>query len=183
MRVVGYVRVSKARRGREQDPYTIAIQRRTIEQWCEMNGHELVGVESEVISAKTAQRPGFEQARAALEAGEADLLVAGKLDRISRSSLDFAQLVAQSRQESWAIAVLDIGVDTSTPNGRLIAGLLAQVAEWERELISLRTTEALAQARLEGVKLGRPSKVPVEVVASSSGEDEPAGASLGSRQS
>jgi DNA invertase Pin-like site-specific DNA recombinase len=48
------------------------------------------------------------------------------------------------------------GVDTSTPNGRLIFGIFASIAEFERELIRSRVRSGLAAARLKGIRLGRP---------------------------
>lgn len=63
--------------------------------------------------------------------------------RLSRSSHRFAGLVVTAQREVWALVVLDIGVDLAMPHGRLVAGLLASVAQWERELIGERTKAAL----------------------------------------
>jgi hypothetical protein len=82
--------------------------------------------------------------------------VVSKLDRLARSVHDFAGLVRLAEKEGWGIVALDLGVDMTTPTGGLLANVTASVAEWERKIISLRTTEALAQRRLEGVRLGRP---------------------------
>ena len=94
----------------------------------------------------------------------ADVLVVGKLDRLSRSVIDFANLVERSQRRGWTLAVLDTGVDMTTPNGRLVAGILSQVAQWERELIGERTRIALAEARANGIHTGRRASVPEEVV-------------------
>ncbi|MBD0324634.1 MAG: recombinase family protein, partial [Aldersonia sp.] len=61
-----------------------------------------------------------------------------------------------AKKEKWSVVALDLGIDTSTVNGRLVANIVMSVAEWEREIISQRTVEALAEARDAGVKLGRP---------------------------
>ena len=79
-----------------------------------------------------------------------------KLDRLSRSLLDFAALMEDSRTGGWALVALDLGVDMTTPTGGLLANVTASVAEWERRIISVRTSEALAQKKAEGVRLGRP---------------------------
>src|SRR5690606_22634248 len=69
------------------------------------------------------------------------------------------------KKQGWAVVLLDLGVDTGTPNGKLVAGLMAQVAEWERELIGARTRDALAAAKARGQRLGRPRATPDAVVA------------------
>ena len=56
-------------------------------------------------------------------------------------------------------------MDTTTPSGKLIANVMASVAEWERDIIGERTREALAARRAEGVTLGRPKRIPPEVTA------------------
>ena len=54
---------------------------------------------------------------------------------------------------------VDLGVDMTTPTGGLLANVTASVAEWERRIISVRTSEALAQKKAEGVRLGRPRRL------------------------
>ena len=83
-----------------------------------------------------------------------------KLDRLSRSVMDFASIVERSQREGWAIVALDLGVDTSTPSGELVANVMASVAQWERKVIGQRTKDALAVKRSEGVRLGRPVSLP-----------------------
>ena len=64
-----------------------------------------------------------------------------------------------------ALVLLDFDVDTSKPTGRLVAHVLAAVAEFERQRIRERTREALAQVKAQGNRLGRPRQLPDEVVA------------------
>ena len=89
-----------------------------------------------------------------------DALVVAKLDRLSRSMLDFAALMDRSRKEGWALVALDLGVDTTTPAGEAMANMMATFAQFERRLISQRTREALAVKRAQGVRLGRPRLLP-----------------------
>ncbi len=105
------------------------------------------------------------EALRSLAAHEADALVVAKLDRFSRSVVDFSQTLTLAKRQGWAVVLLDLGVDTSTPNGKLVAGLTAQIAEWERDIIAQRTREALAAAKARGQRLGRPRATPDEVVA------------------
>ena len=95
--------------------------------------------------------------------GDADVLVAAKLDRLSRSVVDFGELLCEASDHDYAVTVLDPDVDLSTPNGRLVARVICSVAEWEREMISARTREALAVKKAQGVKLGRPTSIAQDV--------------------
>ena len=100
-----------------------------------------------VSGKSTAGRPGLGAAPDAVENGTADGLLVAKLDRLSRSLLDFAQLMARSQRKRWAPVALDLGVDTSTPSGEMMASVLAVFAQFERRLIGQRTKEALAVKR------------------------------------
>jgi Resolvase, N terminal domain len=66
-----------------------------------------------------------------------------KLDRLSRSLLDFASLMEDARREGWALVILDLGIDTTTPSGEMIANVMATFAQFERRLIGQRTKDAL----------------------------------------
>lgn len=161
MRAIGYARVSTRRQG--EGGLGMEAQERTIRAWADQGGHELAGIESDVASGRTTRRrPGLDAALVQVRDG-AEVLVVAKLDRLSRSVIDFAVLVETAQREGWALVVLDIGVDLTTPHGRLVAGMLASVAQWERELIGERTRAALAEARAGGTRLGRPRLVPPEV--------------------
>jgi DNA invertase Pin-like site-specific DNA recombinase len=122
-------------------------------------------VEDPGHSAKSLDRPGITRVLEGLGARRADALMVAKLDRLSRSLLDFAGLMERARRERWAIVALDLGVDTSTPSGELMANVLATFAQFERRMIGQRTKDALAQKRAQGVRLGRPATAPLEVVA------------------
>src|SRR5580765_539570 len=163
MRVLGYVRVStseQASRGAG-----LEAQRRAILAECERRGWQLVEtIEDAGYSARDLKRPGIQEALRALEAGKASALVVAKLDRLSRSMLDFSKLMAKATREHWALVALDVAVDTSTPSGEAMANMLATLAQFERRLISQRTKEAVAVRRAAGVRLGRPPTMPQAVV-------------------
>jgi DNA invertase Pin-like site-specific DNA recombinase len=111
------------------------------------------------------ERPGMAYALSLVESGQAQGIVAAKLDRISRSVLDFASLLERAQREDWNIVLLDNGLDLSTPYGRLAVGILMQFAQFEREMISQRTRDALSIAKREkGIVPGPKSKVPADVV-------------------
>lgn len=154
--VIGYIRVSTDQQA--ESGAGMAAQRSTIRSQCKHNGWELAAIyEDDGASAKALSgRPGLSEALQVLANGEAAALVVAKLDRLARSVHDFAGLVRRAEREGWGIVALDLGVDMTTPTGGLLANVTASVAEWERRIISVRTSEALAQKRAAGVRLGRP---------------------------
>jgi DNA invertase Pin-like site-specific DNA recombinase len=162
MRVIGYVRVSTEEQA--LSGAGLEAQRRAITAECKRRGWELVEtIEGAGYSAKDLKRPGVQEALRALEAGEAKALVVAKLDRLSRSLLDFAALMATAQKQNWALVALDCAVDTSTPAGEAMAHMLATFGQFERRLIGQRTKEALAAKKASGVRLGRPPTVPQSV--------------------
>lgn len=161
--MIGYLRCStdeQARSGLGLD-----AQRETLTTAGQARGWDLHWIADEGYSAGSLDRPGVTEAFALLRAHAYEGLAVARLDRLSRSMLDFATIMERSRSEGWALVTIDLGVDTSTPSGRLLANVFAAFAEFERELIRQRTREALAAARANGVRLGRPRQYPADVVA------------------
>ena len=126
---------------------------------------DLTFIEDKGFSGKNLDRPGIEAALDALQRRKADTLVVSKLDRLSRSLVDFAGLMARASREHWALIALDLNVDTSTPAGEAMAAMLATFAQFERRLIGERTKAALAVRKSQGVRLGRPRLIPEAIVA------------------
>jgi DNA invertase Pin-like site-specific DNA recombinase len=160
---VGYIRVSTTEQA--DSGAGLEAQRRAIAQACEARGWDLVGVfDDPGLSGKNLNRPGLIAALEMVETGRASVLVVAKLDRLSRSLIDFAGVMERSRKRGWHLAALDLGVDTSTPQGELVASVMATFAQFERRLIGLRTKEALAVKRSQGIRLGRPPAVLADTV-------------------
>lgn len=152
---VGYCRVSTTEQG--ESGAGLDAQEAAIRSEVERRGWTLSEVFVDVASGKsTRRRPRLGAATQRLSAGTADVLIVAKLDRLSRSMLDFAGFVDQAAREQWSIVALDIGVDTSTTNGRMLANIIMALAQWERELIGDRTRAALGAVKARGVTLGRP---------------------------
>ena len=179
MKVVAYLRVSTEEQAdsgagleAQRAALTAEAERR---RWQLVETFEDAGVSGKALTG----RPGLVAAVAAVESGRADALAVAKLDRLSRSLLDFAALMERSRKRGWALVALDLGVDTSTPSGEMLANVLAVFAQFERRLIGQRTREALAVKRAQGVRLGRPRTMPAKVRARIRREHE-AGRSLSS---
>jgi DNA invertase Pin-like site-specific DNA recombinase len=162
MRIAAYVRVSTQEQAESRTG--LSGQRRAIEdeasrrEWTVVEFFEDAG-----YSARDLRRPGIQAALDMLHLGQADALVVAKLDRLSRSLLDFAGLMARAQRESWGVVALDVNVDTSTPAGEAMANVLATFAQFERRLIGQRTREALAIKRAQGVRLGRPRSIQSDV--------------------
>lgn len=138
MAVLGYVRVSTdEQRGSRAG---LDAQRASILAECKRRGWRRVEViEDAGYSGKDFKRPGVQIAMEALKRGEAEALVVAKLDRLSRSMLDFTGLMAKAQKQSWALVALDCAVDTTTPAGEAMANVMATFAQFERRLISQRT--------------------------------------------
>jgi DNA invertase Pin-like site-specific DNA recombinase len=163
MRVIGYLRVSTDEQS--SSGAGLEAQRRAIRAECKRRGWHLVDViEDAGFSAKDLKRPGIKAALEALASGDAKALVASKLDRLSRSMIDFTALMATAQKQGWALVALDCAVDTTTPAGEAMANVLATFAQFERRLISQRTRDALAIKRSQGVRLGRPPTLEVATV-------------------
>jgi DNA invertase Pin-like site-specific DNA recombinase len=158
MQVLGYVRVSTDEQS--DSGAGLEAQRRAIAAECKRRDWRLVDViEDAGFSAKDLKRPGIKAALEVLEAGDAKALVAAKLDRLSRSMIDFTALMATATKQGWALVALDCAVDTTTPAGEAMAHVLATFAQFERRLIGQRTREALAVKKKQGVRLGRPASI------------------------
>jgi DNA invertase Pin-like site-specific DNA recombinase len=107
-------------------------------------------------SGKKEERVGLENCLKSLRAG--DTLVVWKLDRLGRSLKHLINIVQDLITRKVGLKVLTgqgANIDTTTANGKLIFGIFAALAEFERELISERTKAGLASARARGRKGGR----------------------------
>lgn len=162
---VGYIRVSTA----EQAASGLGLdaQRAAIEAACTAHGWDLLAVHVDAgVSGKSFRgRPGMAAALADVEAGRAARLVVAKLDRATRSIVDAGTLLERAKKRGWVFVALDLGVDTSTAAGELVANVMASVAQWERRVISDRTKAALGAKKAQGARLGRPAQLDDEVVA------------------
>jgi DNA invertase Pin-like site-specific DNA recombinase len=157
-RVFGYVRVSTAEQGRSG--LGLATQRSAIATECRRHGWELLHTYTDVASGKSTNGRGeFGRMLDDLAARKADGIVVSKLDRLSRSIVDFGRVLKLSQRHGWAIRLIDFDLDTSTPTGKLMANLLISVAEWERDIIGQRTRDGLAETRAKGTRLGRERQI------------------------
>ncbi len=106
--------------------------------------------------SSVADRPGLEQALADLRKG--DVLVVTKLDRLARSIHHLGDILKRLEGAGADLQILGMGIDTSTPTGRLMLNVLGSVAQFEREMMLERQREGIAKAKSEGKYKGRKPK-------------------------
>jgi len=104
-------------------------------------------------TSSVGQRAQFEEAMAFMREG--DVLIVTKLDRLARSVSDLCSIVAQLEKKGIALRILGMGIDTSTPSGKLMLNLLGSIAQFEREIMLERQREGIAKAKSEGKYKGR----------------------------
>lgn len=149
--LIGYMRVSK-----NDGSQTLDLQRDALIA----SGVDENRLYHDYVSSKKDSRPGLEACFKALQPG--NTLIVWKLDRLGRSLKELVTMIDELRHRKVGFKVLaghGAQIDTTTPNGRLVFGLFAALAEFERELIIERTNAGLAAARARGRMGGRPRKV------------------------
>jgi len=153
MQLLGYLRVSTAEQARSG--YGLKAQEIAIKKAAKQRGWKLVElIRDKGDTGKTLERTGLHEALQRLAAGEADGLVVAKLDRLTRSVPDFGMLLAWFKEAEAAFVALDFDLDTSTPNGKMVATMIMAVAEWEADVIAARTSDGLQAARAQGKPIG-----------------------------
>src|SRR5215212_641533 len=148
---LGYLRISKADGSQVLDLQRDALLAAGVT--AEQLYHDLA-------SGKCHDRPGLAACLKALRQG--DLLVAWKLDRLGRDLRHLVNLVHELTTRGVGLKILTgqgATINTTTASGKLVFGILAALAEFERELIIERTRAGLASARARGRQGGRPYKM------------------------
>ena len=109
---------------------------------------------TEVASGKKgSKRPHWDELLRSLRPG--DVLMVTELSRLGRSTSQLAALADDLRDRGISLRILNSGIDTNTPHGRMVFTMLSAVAEMERELLMERTQSGLAAARARGRSGGR----------------------------
>jgi DNA invertase Pin-like site-specific DNA recombinase len=109
------------------------------------------------LTGTNRDRPGLREAMAACRAG--DVLVVTKLDRLARSLPDARDIVAELTAREVALSLGGSVHDPTDPIGRLLFNVLAMVAEFESDLIKMRTREGMKVARAKGRLRGKQPKL------------------------
>jgi site-specific DNA recombinase len=151
--VIGYVRVStdkQADRGFSLEAQTDRLRAMAVVQGVEL---------SEVIvdageSAKSLNRPGMLRLLALVDSGQVESVIIVKLDRLTRSVADLAELLKRFEKRGVALVSISDSLDTKTAAGRLVLNLLVSVSQWEREAIGERTRDVLRHKKAAGLRIG-----------------------------
>lgn len=145
--LIGYARVSKA-----DGSQTVDLQMDELISTGVSKKH----IYEDHASGQKDDRPGLESCLKALRKG--DTLVVWKLDRLGRNLTHLVNMIDELNNRGVALKVLrghGASIDTTTASGKLVFGIFAALAEFERELISERTKAGLAAARARGRRGGR----------------------------
>jgi DNA invertase Pin-like site-specific DNA recombinase len=148
--IVGYARVSTLTQTLEQQTEQLAAA-------------GAAKIFSDVMSGAREDRPGFGECLRYLREG--DTLVVWRLDRLGRNMRSIINTLNELTERGVTVRSLHDGVDTSTSTGRMVAGIMMSIAEYERELVRERTALKLEHARKIGVKFGRPAKLDADQAA------------------
>jgi len=150
-----YVRVS----GKSQDT---ASQEPDLKRWAQtcsdvVEGKVVVKWYRDKFTGKTMDRPGWNALAADVAAGKVSTVVCWRIDRLGRTAKGLTALFEDLNDKGVNLVSLKDGLDLSTPAGRLMANVLASVAQFETEVRRERVVAGLAIAKDKGTKLGRPT--------------------------
>lgn len=154
--LIGYMRVSK-----NDGSQVLDLQRDALIK----EGVSVERIYEDTASGRHDDRPGLTACLKSLREG--DTLVVWKLDRLGRNLKHLVNTVHDLQAKKIGFKVLSgqgANIDTTTPNGKLVFGIFAALAEFERELIIERTQAGLKAARARGRKGGRPRKMDVHTL-------------------
>jgi len=157
-----YARVSTQMQA--EDGMSLGAQEKQLIAAAELAGYEAVILREEGRSGKNISgRPVLRDALNDLDVGKAQALYVTRLDRLARSTKDFLNIVDRSHKNEWRLALLDLGLDTATYQGRFVVTIMAAMAEMERGMISMRQKDVHQDRRdrgkVWGVDLGPKSSV------------------------
>ena len=157
-RVAVYARVSTS----EQ---TTQNQLLELRRYVQARGWVATEFVDEGVSGSKDRRPALDALTTAVRRHQVDAVVCWRLDRLGRNLRHLVLLLDEWQSRGIAFVTLGEGIDTSTPAGRLVAGLLASVAEFERSRIQERIHAGLKRARSQGKRIGRPRATPLPATA------------------
>jgi DNA invertase Pin-like site-specific DNA recombinase len=125
--------------------------------YCDRRGWQIAGeYVDHGISGSKERRPSLDRLLADCRRRRVDAVVVYRYDRFARSLRQLVNALEDFRALGIDFVSLHEGVDTSTPNGRLVFGIFASIAEFERELIRDRVRSGIAAAKAKGKRIGRP---------------------------
>jgi DNA invertase Pin-like site-specific DNA recombinase len=134
------------------------LQLREVRQFVQRRGWQIAEEYIDKgISGSREKRPALDKLMSEAKRRRFDAVVVYRYDRFARSLRHLVNALEEFRALGIEFVSIHEGVDTSTPNGRLVFGIFASIAEFERELIRARVRSGLAAAKARGIQLGRPA--------------------------
>jgi DNA invertase Pin-like site-specific DNA recombinase len=134
------------------------LQMREVRQFVQRRGWQVAEEYIDKgISGSKEKRPALDKLMSDAKRRRFDAVVVYRYDRFARSLRHLVNALDEFRALGIEFVSIHEGVDTSTPNGRLVFGIFASIAEFERELIRARVRSGLAAAKERGIQLGRPA--------------------------
>src|SRR5712692_5547079 len=151
MRAAIYARVSTHN---GQNP---EMQLAELREYCARRGWEIAGEYVDAgVSGARERRPELDRMLVVCRRRQLDAVLVYRYDRFARSLRQLVNALCEFDELGIQFISLHEGVDTSTANGRLVFGIFASIAEFERELIRERVRSGIALARAQGKRIGRP---------------------------
>jgi site-specific DNA recombinase len=134
-----------------EDGMSLGAQEKQLIAAAEAAGYTAVVLREEGRSGKSISgRPVLRDALEELDKGKVQALFVTRLDRLARSTRDFLSIVDRSHKYGWRLALLDLGLDTATYQGRFVVTIMSAMAEMERGMISLRQKDVHQDRRDKG---------------------------------
>src|SRR5215207_5951482 len=146
-----YARVSTEDKG--QDPET---QLRPLREYAERRGFTIAGEFIDKASGTTEQRPQYQQLLETARKRELDVVLVWRYDRFARSTRALVNALGEFRARGVAFISYQENVDTTTPQGELVFGMMANLAQFESALIGERVKAGMARAKAQGKRTSRP---------------------------
>lgn len=160
MRAALYARVSKA--DESQDPENQLVRLR---DYASSRGWAVYKEYVDRASGADANRPQLRRMLRDADSRRFNMVITVKIDRIARSSFDLKRMIGDLEGRGVGFECTDQPFSTNTPTGKLLFGILGEIAEFERSLIVERTKAGLQRAKARGKRLGRPpAKISMEKV-------------------
>lgn len=154
MKAIGYVRVSSDKQA--DSGLSLEAQAEKIRAYAKVYDLDIIRIEVDAgVSAKTLDRPALQRAIDSAMRGEAQAIVVAKLDRLTRSIVDWNRFIElYLMPQKFALMSVGDQIDTRNAAGRLVLNVLMAVAQWEREAIAERTRDAYTAKRARGERWG-----------------------------
>jgi site-specific DNA recombinase len=153
MKAIGYVRVSTEK----QSDFGVSLEAQTakVQAMAVVQGADLMEVIIDAgESAKSLNRPGMARLLSLVDSGAVDTVIIAKLDRLTRSVKDLAELLERFTRRGVSLVSVADSLDTGSAAGRLVLNIMVSVSQWEREAIGERTRDAMGHKRAKGERVG-----------------------------